>query len=382
MNILIINYEYPPLGAGAGKQSQLLAEELSKKHKVFVLTSYLKGLKKKETINNNLEISRVDVGRKFYHKASALELFLFLVLGFFFTLKLSKKEKTDISIAFFTVPSGLISYMIKRLFNIPYIVSLRGFDVPGFSVGEFGLLQKLNGIFIKTVLKNADAVVSNGTYLKQLIQKYMGNIDVKVIPNAVIDIPKIKKKQLKKEKPDQVKILTVCRLTSQKRVGYLISIMDKMITKISFRLDIIGDGPLKDSLIMEAKKTKASKDIFFHGWQDREKVDKFYNNSDIFVLFSVEEGMSNVLLEAVSRGLPILAMDIESNRNIVKDGINGFLVPPNDPALAVYKLSLLMEDSSLRERFSKKSLEISKKYSPAKMAESFESLIKRIKNEY
>ena len=93
------------------------------------------------------------------------------------------------------------------------------------------------------------------------------------------------------------------------------SILDA--TKINWKLIVVGDGPLKSNLEFLAKQLIISDRIFFMGY--RTNTVEFMRNADLLILPSKSEGMSNVLLEAVSIGLPIVATDVGAARHIMGD---------------------------------------------------------------
>lgn len=372
MRILIINYEFPPLGGGASKQTSLLANELSKKHKVIVITSLFGNLPAKEETNNNLTVYRINVYRRHLHKGHFFELLIYLFKGCLYSIRLAKNEKIDKTIAFFAVPSGIIAVILKYLFKIPYTVSLRGFDVPGFLEKDFYILHKINRPFIRLVLENADNVATNGIYISQLLKKFIKNLDVKVIYNAV----QIQKNYFQKKTSDGITILTVGRLTPQKRINKVIEVLENIKSKVNFKFLVVGDGPLKNMLIKKASNSNINNIIEFLGWKSKKDLDEIYKKSDIFVQFSIEEGMSNVLLEAMSYGLPIIAINTEVNQTMVQSGENGYLVSPLNINEAIEKFTVLIENKLLRNQFGMKSLEMAKKFSPEIMAKEYEKLLK------
>lgn len=374
MKILIINYEYPPLGGGASKQSYLLANELSKRHKIIVLTSHFNNFKTVEHKNPGLTIYRVPVFRKYPYRVRVIELLLFIISGFIYSLHIARKEKIDVVISFFASPSGLIAYFLKRLFKIPYIVSLRGFDVPGHATKEYKLLQDLNKNIIKTVLKSADTVSTNSYHLAKLTNIIYPDLKIFIIPNAV----QIKNFVRTRRNKDILKIITVGRLNLLKGFSELIDAITLLKTDKKYKLYIVGDGPLKNSLEKKTKDLGLKKRIVFCGWMERKKLDHLYQQSDIFVFLSHEEGMSNVLLESISFGLPIVATDIPANQGIVENNINGFLVKPGDINNTVNKLTLLIDNPTLREKFGKQSKKIAKRFDVQNMVNSFESVANKI----
>jgi glycosyltransferase involved in cell wall biosynthesis len=87
----------------------------------------------------------------------------------------------------------------------------------------------------------------------------------------------------------------------------------------------------------------------------RADVPDILQASDVFVLNSGSEGMSNALLEALAAGLPCVATAVGGNPELVRDGENGFLVPPRQSAPLARALATLLQDSSLRQRMGARS---------------------------
>lgn len=108
-------------------------------------------------------------------------------------------------------------------------------------------------------------------------------------------------------------------------------------------LAIVGDGPLREALETQAAQAGLAEAVKFLG--DRHDVPRLLAGVEVFALSSASEGYSIALLEACAAGLPIVATDVGGNREIVRDGVNGRLVPPADAAaLATALIALLRED--------------------------------------
>ena len=105
-------------------------------------------------------------------------------------------------------------------------------------------------------------------------------------------------------------------------------------------LAIVGDGPLRGALEAQAEQAGLSDAVRFLG--DRHDVPRLLTGMDVFALSSASEGYSIALLEACAAGLPIVATDVGGNRESVRDGVNGRLVPAADvAALATALIALL-----------------------------------------
>jgi glycosyltransferase involved in cell wall biosynthesis len=110
---------------------------------------------------------------------------------------------------------------------------------------------------------------------------------------------------------------------------------------------IAGDGPLRKTMENLARELGIEKRTKFLGI--RQDIPQLMNAADAYVMSSSWEGMPNVLLEASATGLPIVATDVGGNREIVLDGVTGFLVPPRNPE-ALARTMLRIMDLSDEER--------------------------------
>jgi glycosyltransferase involved in cell wall biosynthesis len=115
------------------------------------------------------------------------------------------------------------------------------------------------------------------------------------------------------------------------------------------RLLIVGEGPLRLAMEKIATEFGLKEKMIFLGI--RRDIPDIMNAADAYVMSSAWEGLPNVLLEAHATGLPAVATDVGGNREILKDGITGFIVPPKSPeALAQAMLRLMNLSQEERQR--------------------------------
>ena len=172
MRILIINSEYPPIGAGAGNASANIARTFAEMgQEVTVLTARYGDLPRDE-INAGVRIIRVPAIRKSRERSGALEQSSFILGCNFTALSFTKQWKPDITLAFFGVPSGVVALILKIFYKVPYIVSLRGGDVPGFRSYDFALFHKIIRPLLKKVWKKSEDVVANSNGLRALAHEF------------------------------------------------------------------------------------------------------------------------------------------------------------------------------------------------------------------
>ncbi len=262
LNILIINYDYPPIGAGAAKASREIALGLMERgHDVSILTMKEGNLPDFE-IRESISIFRVNVFRKFAEKSNMLEMFLFVIFSILKIKNIIRNGKIEKIIVFYSLPLGPIALFAKKIFQIPYLVSLRGGDVPNH-VKEMVLFHKILAPLRRAVLKNASAIVANSPSFAELSRK-TDPFDVKYIPNGV-DGSKYKfKKKSKKNKKFQ--LVYVGRLRFEKNVhGLLENIRDfvKLYPRESFELHLIGDGDERKNLEEMVLSFHLEKFVFF-----------------------------------------------------------------------------------------------------------------------
>jgi glycosyltransferase involved in cell wall biosynthesis len=124
-------------------------------------------------------------------------------------------------------------------------------------------------------------------------------------------------------------MFTACRISKEKGVLELPDIYRRAKARIpELRIVIAGCGPAEEEL------RKALPDATFLGWVDRERLDRIYAGLDLFVFPSKFDTFGNVVLEAFSHGMPVLAYDTKGPKDIVIDGKNGYLVDTREEMAA------------------------------------------------
>jgi glycosyltransferase involved in cell wall biosynthesis len=112
---------------------------------------------------------------------------------------------------------------------------------------------------------------------------------------------------------------------------------------------IAGDGECRRPLEELTRQLKINETVRFLG--QRGDLHKLLPSCDLFVLSSLSEGLSFAVLEAMACGLATVATDVGGNRELIKDGVNGFLVPPRDPRALAIAIRKVLEDSHLHKSF-------------------------------
>jgi L-malate glycosyltransferase len=312
----MLNYEFPPLGGGAGNALYYMLKEFSRILSVridLVASSSDKFCVEKFSDNTTVHFLDIAKNGKNLHYQTYANIATYSIKAYIYAKHLMKSSDFGVCHAFFTVPCGYVAMKLK----LPYVVSLRGSDVPFYNK-RFYLLDKF--IFKRSARKiwsNANAVVANSDGLKQLALSTSPGQDIAVICNGV-DADEFKPAECKKTS-SVLKLITVGRLVERKGYEFLIK---AVAGNKKVELVLIGEGDMEKRLIALAKDCGAN--AIFMGGKPHSQIAEFLQKSDVFVLPSINEGMSNAIMEAMACGLPIISTDTGGAKELVQD--NGFII--------------------------------------------------------
>ncbi len=365
MKILFFNYEFPPLGGGAGNASYYLLREYAKNPEVTVdfVTASVDDELHRAMLGDNVTIHRLPIGKNQAnaHYQSQQELLKYAWASYKYGRTLAKQNKYDLSHAFFSVPCGFVSLLLKWEFKIPYIVSLRGSDVPGYSE-RFTFLYKFITPIIKLIWSKAHFVVANSQGLKDLALKTSPQKEIRVVYNG-IDVQEFFP-DYSKQNPNHFQIVCVSRVTPRKGIRFLVQAFKVLESRYKHvRMLVVGDGNEKKSLEDLVRSLGLEDKIVFLGVVAHEKVLEYYQKANVFVLPSLNEGMSNTMLEALACGLPVVATDTGGTKELITDGVNGLIVKMKDSNDLVEKIEKLILDSELEKSMALESRQLAEKIS-------------------
>ena len=178
-----------------------------------------------------------------------------------------------------------------------------------------------------------------------------------IIPNSDYLLP-----SLIKDKKSKTKLLAIGRFTSVKAFLDLLIIFKSALEKSSeLFLTIIGDGPEFELCKKFVDDNKMNDFVYLPGKLNI--VDNWLCASDVFVNTSKYEGFPNVIAEALSAGLPVIAFDAPSIKVLIKDTINGFVIPDRSISLFADKILYLVNNPIVRKKMGLEGKKFSCKYS-------------------
>ncbi len=379
--ILFFNYEYPPLGGGAANATKYILNEYSYRKDIVVdlVTSSIINEYVQERIGENIIIHRLPIGKSTdsLNYQTRGELIKYTYKAYNFAKKMIKQNDYDLTHSFFAVPCGEISRKLKKKYGIPYIVSLRGADVPGYSE-RFDKLYKVIIPIIHRVWHDAKFVVTNSKGLTELAQKSDRNQNFLQIFNGVdTEFYKPGKRTLEDRKKE-FRILLASRLSRRKGFNYAIEAFVELFDMYPhIRMQIAGgEGNAMEELKEQVKNYRLDGRVTFSGLYTKEESPKIYNSADVFVMPSLNEGMSNNLLEALASGLPVLMTPTGGAEELVRDGENGYLIKMKDKNSIVERLKILIENPELCDGFGHASRLIAETMSWENVASEYVKLYK------
>jgi glycosyltransferase involved in cell wall biosynthesis len=230
---------------------------------------------------------------------------------------------------------------------------------------------------IYRVIANSETVRAS---LNKLDKNLIKDENIVVIYNG-FDIEEYKQRQYAEPpfKKNGVPTLVSCgRLVDQK--NHLILLKAAKILnekKESFRIVIVGDGPLHTDLKQYIVENNLSDKCYLLGFM--ENIKDILSCASVFLLPSFYEGSSNALIEACGSGLPAIVSDIPSNQEIVSNNVNGFLLPVDNAAKWAESISELIHDNNKLKKFSLNSQDkIEKDFSMKENREKLKKLIDSI----
>lgn len=358
VRILLLNYEYPPLGGGAGVATAELARRLADRGSiVHVVTAQAPEDQLRANsprvvrhkVQEGLNVYRVRSRRKGIHHAGYGGAAAYLRAALPVIRRLVHTWQYDIAHLFFSLPTGAI-LPFAGLRNTPVVVSLRGSDVPGYDPAKrsLRLAHSLLLPVTRWIWQRADRVVAVCKALGRLAERSDPGLSFTVIRNGV-DLHLFHPAANGGESPPgPIRCIAVARLVDRKGIPDLLHAW-RQLQRGHLALEIIGSGPAEVRFRDLAKRLGLDKEVRFAGPMSREKVAERYRSADLFTLSPLNEAFGNVFAEAMASGLPIVGTNVGGIPELVRHGINGLLVKPGDHSALAEAIDRLARDRRLRQ---------------------------------
>ena len=238
--------------------------------------------------------------------------------------------------------AATVGLYVRRVFGFGFSITVHGPD-------EFYDAQ---GQYLAEKIAAADFILCISSYARSqlmLLSPYL-HWNKFIVSRLGVD-PQLFSPQPKKAAPEIFEILCVGRLTPAKGQHLLIDAVERLAQQgRRMRLRLVGNGPDEASLRKQAAQIAIPECIVFEGAVNQDRIRTLYAAADLFCLPSFAEGLPVVLMEAMAMGIPCVATQITGIPELIRNNIDGLLVPSSDLDALVEALARLMDDTALRQR--------------------------------
>ncbi|MBD2577200.1 glycosyltransferase family 4 protein [Oscillatoria sp. FACHB-1406] len=272
-------------------------------------------------------------------------------------------------------PNAVISFMDKTnvltllatyQLKIPILISER-VDTSAYKISNsWEMLRRLSYPLADKLVLQTQAAKENFPLARQL--------DISIIPNPIL-APPDSREILVRQLLHKPSLIAMGRLTAQKGFDLLLQAFNKIQKSFpEWKLIILGEGELRQEL--ESLRDRLGLRDYVNFIGKVKNPYEFFLQADIFVLASRFEGFPNALCEAMACGLPVISTDCANGpREIIRNGIDGILVPNQDVSALAEAMERLMADERERIRLATRAKEITERFSLEKVMLMWETLL-------
>jgi len=377
--LMVVRLFFPWIG-GTERQALKLAKELMREGvKVQVLTGrWTRGTAGRETIEG-VDVIRNHTLWEFFGMKGARKLGGYLYMLTLIWHLWRRRNTYDVIHVHALNYHTFAAVLAGRWLGRPVVTKLANSG----SASDIGKMRNgqqlaLSHLMIPIALRSDRFVALNQAVVHELAAVGVPTARIVRIPNGV----ETRRGNVKRTYPlhNPVRLMYVGRLHEQKGVDVLLRSFGELRRlrpgeRLSLRL--VGEGPARAKLLAIARQLDISRDVEFVG--PRDDVPELLDQSDIFVLPSRAEGLSNALLEAMSVGLPIVASKVPGNDDVIDHDQNGLLFTAEDPTSLTSELMRLLDDARLRESIGGRArLTVEEKYGMRHVAQQYIQLYEEL----
>ncbi len=273
--------------------------------------------------------------------------------------RLVKEDKCDVISSSDPYFFGFVAFCVAKMNHV-------GFEAHILGIEKLNFFRKTLGRFF---IKHAGAIRVNSTRLRDRVSKEF-NVPVERITFVPIYVPtdelgfqKAHAGSTNREKQDlsdknfldeygaYFNFLFVGRLVGVKNIPMQLKAMRKIKGLYpDVRLHIVGDGPDREVLQQQVSRLGVASQVVFHGRKEGIALGTYYRLCDSLILTSFAEGWPMVIFESMIAGLPIIMTDVGCAGEMIKDDVNGLIIPSDDYEVLAQAMERFMSEEGLMKR--------------------------------
>ncbi|MFG0335967.1 MAG: glycosyltransferase [Maioricimonas sp. JB049] len=367
MRILLVNHEYPPRGGGSGVAMQCLAGGLADAgHEVCVLTMASEAPR---PVDQRLQLQEIpttsDRGR-----LPGLRTWMSFLWNAPAAIRCAVRDfRPDVVNSHFVFPAGFV--VVRSGVEVPHVTSVVGADIHDPTRRVSADCSRLIRRLTVPAIRSSCSVTTPSVDLTQRTQALFPAADVRTVPWGVplLESTDTSRKSLGLPR-DALVVATLCRLVRRKRLDLLLRAVSQINSPDVF-VAVLGSGPERGPLEALASSLGIAHQVRFAGRVTEYEKHAYLENADIFCLPSDHEGFGLVFLEAMGLKTAVVCTDVGGQTDIVREGIDGYLIPVNDADALAMRLRTLLKDSAQLETMKRQAAERAREYQPARTADEF-----------
>ena len=348
---------YPTVGGSGIVATELGIKLAEKGHEIHFITSSVPFRLKKRY--SNIYFHQVEVNQYAVFQYPPYTLSLASKIA-----EVVKMEGLDIIHAHYAMPHAVCGILAKQMSSdgLKVVTTLHGTDIT--ILGYDSSLQDM----IKFAIEKSDAVTAvSQALVQETYELIQPDQEIRTIYNFIDypapdrDITNVTnlKAELGIHENEKI-VIHVSNFRKVKRVPEIIDTFADAADKIPSKLLLVGDGPEMSFVSKKIKTMGLQNKVILLGKQ--ENLQELYSISDVCVLMSEKESFGLVLLEAMIHGVPCLGTDIGGIPEVIKNGVNGYVIELEDIKGASKRLLELLENDSLRKQMGDQAVQMIKEH--------------------
>ncbi len=295
------------------------------------------------------------------------------------------RERIDLVHSHWAYPEGTGGTWAAKAAGVPVIMTLRGVDIN--KEVDVGYGYRLDPAYERTLTQSlslADRITVASKYSQACVHELIpANGKTRILPNGVdlhrFTSPDDSTRRAVREAlflDDRFTLFSLGGLVQNKRFGVVIQALALLQAReMHLHCVICGEGPERKRLEGLTAAVSLQQVVSLAGAVHFDDVPKYYAACDAFVFASAAEGFGNVILEAMAMGKPVVTTPVGFARDIIRDGVNGLLVPFNDPQAIADRIAFLMDNPEEARRMGERAhADVVPKYSIENRVKAFYEL--------